>query len=63
MGEIDATVVMAFLLGLIMMALGIATVYQAATANPVDKPNIGFGSVYLAAFAAIMWGVLNVMTN
>jgi hypothetical protein len=63
MGEFDATVVFGFLIALAMMALGIATVYQAATASPTDKPNIGFGSVYLAAFAAIMWGVVNVVTN
>jgi hypothetical protein len=59
MPEFDATVVISLLLSLVMMALGIATVYQASTASPQDKPNLGFGAVYMVASAAIMWGVVN----
>lgn len=61
MPEFDATPVLAFLLALIMMALGIATIYQASTASPQDKPNLGFGSVYMVAAAALMWGVGNMV--
>jgi hypothetical protein len=61
MAEFDATIVIAFILALVMLALGIATVYQASTASPQDKPNLGFGSVYMVAAAALMWGVGNLV--
>lgn len=61
MPEFDATPVLAFILALIMMALGISTIYQASKASPQDKPNIGFGSVYMVASAALMWGVGNLV--
>jgi hypothetical protein len=61
MPEFDATTVIAFILALVMMALGIATIYQASTASPQDKPNLGFGAVYMVASAALMWGVGNVL--
>jgi hypothetical protein len=64
MPEFDATTVLAFILALIMTALGITTIIQASKASPQDKPNIGFGSVYMVASAALMWGVGNmVMTS
>jgi hypothetical protein len=63
MAEFDATIVIAFILALVMLALGIATVYQASTASPQDKPNLGFGSVYMVSAAALMWGVGNLIMS
>jgi len=63
MPEFDATTVIALLLALVMMAMGIATIIQASKASPQDKPNIGFGAVYMVASAALMWGVGNVLMS
>jgi hypothetical protein len=63
MPEFDATTVIAFILALVMMALGIATIIQAANASPQDKPNLGFGAVYMVASAALMWGVGNILMS
>jgi len=63
MPEFDATTVIAFVLALVMMALGVATVIQASKASPQDKPNLGFGAVYMVTSAALLWGVGNILMS
>jgi divalent metal cation (Fe/Co/Zn/Cd) transporter len=56
MGEFDATTIMGFVIALLFLALGISTVYQAATAQPdQDLPNVGIGSAYMVGALTLMY--------
>lgn len=56
MGEFDATTIMGFVIALLFLALGISTVYQAASAEPSqDKPNIGIGGAYMVLSLLVLY--------
>ena len=56
MGEFDATTIMGFVIALLFLALSIATIYQAATAEPdQDKPNIGIGGAYMVLALTLLY--------